>query len=393
MLSAAPERPVPPITVEVLTILDRVARDLSLDYFVAGAMARDILLHHVFGLETGRATLDVDLGVAVESWAQFDAMKVRLIETRELTADDRTAHRLFYRKTTGHRGYPLDLLPFGNLEQRPHLIIWPPDLSTVMNVAGYREALAAAQQVEISPDFVIPVVSLPALAILKVLAWVDRGADNPKDALDFVLLLRTYHDAGNTDRLFDEEDRLLEAVAYDIELAGPRLLGKDAARVMHTSERPPRDRRFYVAQGLMTLTSRPSRWRTSPVARLARAGERNPRDLGVPEIDRTATTLSPCRKRRGLFGGGGVEGGDTPAKVVTEHGLERSVESVATPAARKKVDTETNLEHGDGGGPDGLGRLRVQPGDDDRVRARPHQRGENVPVEQDHRLKRAGRAA
>jgi len=40
MISVAPERPVAPIALDVLTVVDRVARSLGFDYFVTGAMAR-----------------------------------------------------------------------------------------------------------------------------------------------------------------------------------------------------------------------------------------------------------------------------------------------------------------------------------------------------------------
>lgn len=219
------------MTLAVLTLVDGVARELALDYFVTGAMARDILLYGVFGIDTGRGTLDVDLAVALDSWPQFDVVKARLVETGEFISDESVPRRLFYRRGAGQTGHPIDLLPFGGIEQRPNKIAWPPDLSIVMNVAGYREALAAAQEVEVHPGLVVRVASLPGLAILKLFAWADRGAENPKDALDLVTLLRQYGAAGNEDRLFSEEIELLEALNYNLDLAGPRLLGKDAARV------------------------------------------------------------------------------------------------------------------------------------------------------------------
>jgi len=232
MLSVARERPVAPTTLAVLTLVDRIAREQKLAYFVTGATARDIVLYNVFGVNTGRLTLDVDLAVALDSWSQFDMVKERLIGTGAFTPDRGTMHRLFYRERLGQKGYPLDLLPFGGVEQRPNEIAWPPDLSIVMNVAGHREALAAAQDVEVHPGLVVRVASLPALATLKLFAWVDRGAANPKDAIDLATLLRQYGGAGNEDRLFGEEIRLLEAVGYNLDLASPRLLGKDAARVI-----------------------------------------------------------------------------------------------------------------------------------------------------------------
>jgi predicted nucleotidyltransferase len=99
-----------------------------------------------------------------------------------------------------------------------------------MNVAGYREAFEAAPLVEIDPGFVVRVVSLPGLAILKLFAWADRGADDPRDAIDLAMLLRQYSQAGNEDRLYGAEISILEALGYDLDLAGARLLGRDAAR-------------------------------------------------------------------------------------------------------------------------------------------------------------------
>ena len=204
---------------------------------MTGAIARDILLYHVFGLETGRATRDVDIAVAVDSWREFDAIKMRLIETRAVIADANRPHRLFYRVSSETNRYPFDLLPFGGIEQPPSQIAWPPDRSVVMNVAGYREAFAAAEQVELRPRFVVRVASLSSLSVLKLFAWGDRRLEDSRDALDFGVLLHSYAQAGNEDRLYGEEMPLLEAVEYDIDLAGPRLLGKDAARTIAPSTR------------------------------------------------------------------------------------------------------------------------------------------------------------
>jgi len=106
-----------------------------------------------------------------------------------------------------------------------------------MNVAGYREALEAAQEVEIAPSFVVRVASLPGLAVLKLLAWADRGIEDPRDATDLVTIMRRYADAGNEDRLYGEEADVLETVAHNVDLASPRLLGKDAGRIIADATR------------------------------------------------------------------------------------------------------------------------------------------------------------
>jgi predicted nucleotidyltransferase len=63
---------------------------------------------------------------------------------------------------------------------------------------------------------------------------VDRGRETTKDAADLHLLLATYADAGNTDRLYDQEIDLLEAAGFDMELAGAELLGRDVATICKT---------------------------------------------------------------------------------------------------------------------------------------------------------------
>jgi predicted nucleotidyltransferase len=231
MFSVPPERRPDAGMLEVLRQVDRIARALALDYFVVGAMARDILLAGVFGLSAGRATRDVDLAVAVEGWTQFEAVKARLVGTGAFDSDANIAHRLYYRPASAGRGYPLDLIPFGGVEGPGSEIAWPPDGAVVMNTAGYGEAGASAVLVEVEPEVSVRVASLPGLAILKLVAWADRGSGDPRDALDLAALLRQYGAAGNEDRLYGTEIGVLEIVQYDFDLAGARLLGMDAGRI------------------------------------------------------------------------------------------------------------------------------------------------------------------
>jgi predicted nucleotidyltransferase len=106
-----------------------------------------------------------------------------------------------------------------------------------MNVAGYGEAFASAVPVEVEPGFAVRVASLPGLAILKLVAWADRGTGDLRDAIDLSTLLRQYGAAGNEDRLYGAEIGVLEAVNYDLDLAGARLLGMDAGRIAAPSTR------------------------------------------------------------------------------------------------------------------------------------------------------------
>ena len=227
MVSIKPDRPIDRLTVAVMREIDALAHELELPYFVCGAMARDILLTHVHGINTGSETRDVDFGIAVSSWAQFENIKRRLVETGRFKPVDKVAQCLLYTLNDNAAGYPVDIIPFRGVEQPPNTVAWPPDRGDVMNVIGYEEVLAAALKVEVEPGLLLSVISLPGIALLKLFAWADRGLKSSKDARDLAILFRHYTDAGNYDRVLAEMPDVLERLDYKIDLAGVRLLGRD----------------------------------------------------------------------------------------------------------------------------------------------------------------------
>lgn len=110
--SVSPSNPVDPAIVRVLRSLDPVACAADCAYFVAGATARDLILVNVHGLRPGRATRDIDFGIAVESWDQFARLKERLVATGEFASDQRALQRLLYTDPTTEISIPVDLIPF-----------------------------------------------------------------------------------------------------------------------------------------------------------------------------------------------------------------------------------------------------------------------------------------
>ena len=95
-----------------------------------------------------------------------------------------------------------------------------------MNAVAFSDVFESSVIVEIHSDLSIPVTSLPGLIILKLFAWLDRHYE--RDVQDIKRLIETYTDAGNMDRLYEEESEELERVGFDTVLAGAFLLGKDA---------------------------------------------------------------------------------------------------------------------------------------------------------------------
>lgn len=217
-------RPVPTPILDILAVVQRVATEQDCPYVVVGATARDLLLFHVFGIPVSRATQDVDFAFAVENWEKFYSMRNALLAAEAFVAS-KIEHRLFFKTSD----IPIDLIPFGGVAEGD-IIVWPPANDTMMTVAGFEDAMAASIPVQVSTTLTVPVVSLAALAILKIFAWTDRKTTD-KDALDLYRVISTYADAGNEDRLYDPGSPHMENFKYDMEFAGAALAGEDGRKL------------------------------------------------------------------------------------------------------------------------------------------------------------------
>jgi predicted nucleotidyltransferase len=191
-------------------------------------MARDLLLFYAHGIKAARGTEDVDLALAVASWNVFEKLRKSLMSSKVFQSHSSGMHKLIYREQM-----TVDLIPFGGLENVDGTISWPPNGDTVMSVLGFWEALESSIEVLLPSNLRMAVVSLPMLAVLKILSWAERRSYAPrKDASDFMLILQNYLDAGNSERLYEEAAQLLEDPGFDYECAGAWLAGKDAADII-----------------------------------------------------------------------------------------------------------------------------------------------------------------
>jgi len=214
-------------TVAILSEIDRIAGRLRLVYFIVGATARDILLQYAHNIYATRATVDVDIGVLVSDWNQFQALKQALMGTGKFTPT-RQAQRLKYEDE-----FPVDIIPFGGIAPDEGSISWPPEYEIEMSITGFRECYQGAIRVTAStnPELVVKVVSLAGLAIMKIVSWDDNIERRGKDATDLFIIIRNYVAAGNMDRFFQEEGDILREEDSDYDLASARFLGREIGRL------------------------------------------------------------------------------------------------------------------------------------------------------------------
>jgi predicted nucleotidyltransferase len=215
-----------PAIVEVLSCIKDIADKLGIPFFLVGAKARDLFFSLLFDIQTTRATLDIDLGIKVNSWDEVSKLINGILSTSLFSPVNNIKSRFKH-----NNGTLIDIVPFGMLEKPIGKIQWPTE-DAIMTTNGFEEAYEYSQIIRIrtSPILDIRVCTPPAMVMLKLIAWNEKYPERAKDAQDIEFILKQYIDAGNDSRLHGEDKDLL-VEGFDYEKASARILGRDIAKI------------------------------------------------------------------------------------------------------------------------------------------------------------------
>jgi predicted nucleotidyltransferase len=213
-------RKIEPHKAQILAAIDNAARALGISFFVVGGAARDFILQNGFGIRTPRVTLDIDVGISVSSWNEFNALVEQLVSVESFKKTG-IEHRFI---SPTPQETKVDILPFGRIEDKNRNIQWRQD-NKEMDMSGFIEAYKAAVSVKISsnPPVVVKMVSLAGLALLKLISWNNKPNERDRDAKDFRVIMYYYHEAYPKDLYKDHSDIASDG---DFELFSARVLGR-----------------------------------------------------------------------------------------------------------------------------------------------------------------------
>jgi predicted nucleotidyltransferase len=170
-----------------------IAAKVDIPIMLVGAGARVLVFDRRYNVQ-GRSTTDWDWGIKVRNWQEFEALVTAMVEgSLPIFKKTQTLHRFEHLETQTL----LDLVPFGPLADPNQWVEWPNERR--MNVLGYEEALVLAEELVLAENWMIKVASVPALVVLKLIAWKDRGGK--KDLEDVALMLQNYFEDDLYERL------------------------------------------------------------------------------------------------------------------------------------------------------------------------------------------------
>ncbi|MCH8905236.1 MAG: hypothetical protein IIA45_15155 [Bacteroidetes bacterium] len=169
---------------EVLEQVGTVCKELKIEFFLVGAVARNI-----WYASNGKdivGTKDIDFGIYVSSEKEYNQLRKKLLEEynyHESTEND------FCLITS--QGKEVDLLPFGEIENEGQVLIEGKGLVQV-GLDGFKESYEMGlTKVQIGEDTYMS-CSIPAIVILKLIAYDDRPDRRIKDVSDINSICKYY---------------------------------------------------------------------------------------------------------------------------------------------------------------------------------------------------------
>lgn len=216
-----------PLLKSLLDFLADSFQDEGLNFYVIGATARDIIMA-LHGERSGRATLDLDIAIALSSWKRFEKVQSKLLQHPDIQKDQNQVQRFLYKKIL-----KFDIVPFGEIMQKDDKVYWPPDETVAMSVLGFEETKYDTLVVKIDEEFEIEVASLRGIFLLKLFAWRDRNQLHNRDADDIAFIIENYLAINQERAATDHYEEIYLNSDFNFKSAGSRLLGLDVSGIIH----------------------------------------------------------------------------------------------------------------------------------------------------------------
>jgi predicted nucleotidyltransferase len=222
-----------------MAALQRGFAQFGVDFYIVGAVARDIWMTQVYNEPGRRMTKDLDLAVFIADTEQYVQLRNWLLTHEHFTTATNSAFCLHYAEPNAQgqaTEVVVDLMPFGGIADEVGDVRLNGEGMGRISTVGFTEVLADAATMTTPAGEQWRVVTLPGMVVLKLVAWEDRPEVRGKDATDIWGLLEVYFDLVDeviyTDHsdLFDEDDTS-DPTHFKL-LVGARVMGRQMQQLV-----------------------------------------------------------------------------------------------------------------------------------------------------------------
>ena len=191
-----------PNILTLLTEMEAVFNKFGIDYYVAGAFARDIQFQTKQPDSNFRKTNDVDLAVCINHEDHYNDVMDALVATNSFVRDEKEIIKLHYRL-----GIEVDLIPFGAIEDEKRNVKLTKPRAFTLQMPGFAEANAFTEEIK-SGKLTLRTCSIEGLIMLKLISWDDRP-ERTHDLTDIDNIIDAYFN-WNSDEIYSDHFEVME---------------------------------------------------------------------------------------------------------------------------------------------------------------------------------------
>jgi predicted nucleotidyltransferase len=211
----------------VFKSLEKCLNEVGIDFYVLGALARDMLFSNE-EINT-RTTADVDLAVYINTSDEdvYQLLRNKLIDDYDFEESKENNFALI-----STDGTIIDLLPFGEIEVEDGVTFMGDGLSNI-KVNGFKEVhLHGLDVVESDELATFKVAKLSSIILLKLIAFDDRPEMRANDPGDTASIIANYFII-NDEYIYDNHNDLFEGDEIELEFIAAQVIGREMKLTIH----------------------------------------------------------------------------------------------------------------------------------------------------------------
>jgi predicted nucleotidyltransferase len=180
---------------EMLTALERGLAKFNVDFYLVGAVARDVWMNAINKIEPRRTTGDIDFAVFINNIETYDELREHLINKEGFSPYKGNNFVLIWQGRT-----QVDLLPFGTIEDENGKVTTNGIGLTNISLQGFTEIYEEGlPELNLEGEHQFKFCTLPGIVLLKMIAFDDRPEHRRDDVKDISDILNHFFD------MYDEE--------------------------------------------------------------------------------------------------------------------------------------------------------------------------------------------
>ena len=220
----------PEIT-EMLYALERGLDKFGIDFYLVGAVARNVWMTGINNIAPRRTTGDIDFAVLINDKGVYEALKTYLIITEGFQPYKGNEYVLIWKENL-----EVDLLPFCAIDDEDAKFNSNGLGLTSISLQGFSEIYNdGLPTLDLEGKHQFKFCTLPGIVLLKLIAWDDRPESRRDDIKDISDILNHFFDM-NDNEIFENHHDLFEKEEASLKYIAARVMGREMSKIAKKNE-------------------------------------------------------------------------------------------------------------------------------------------------------------